>query len=552
MNSLKSFKFHKFNDIPTNNSLEISKYLLNLDDNKRKKSTKESNKLNLSNKQLLKIIPVNDLLENEKENENEVIFENKNYSPYFIQEIKNVDFEQLFKNGQISKINNFLPQMAYLDLDNSKEIEIKPEVKLLLSKYQQILRYLFNLEKKMKELNNKLEKSTDLIINPKKQDKANKIDNRIEENENKIFILENKINIYKELILFNKPPNKSIYNFVLDIHDENYNYYCDICPNIKFNSYKEVQIHYLNEHKHILKIREANNNKKIIKFQKNNNNYEKFYFDASLNLIKDELKYLLLEANQKKEQDFNYNSQEERNINLKTIQMNDSKTLNNESFGNNINMDQNDLEEIEDKFNNFEKMNEQLLNNFDSFKKDIIKNLQNLQNNKPIVFSSNSFNYINDNKNISKSNENNIVLGEKYEDNFNEEYDFKSNNKNKDNYIKNNIKKIDNTNENIVIKNFYKTFKERENKLLFNKNFKYKDLGENYNMLVHNEKKNKISKKVDEMIDKKTKSKGINDEDIDKEKLKDIINDIYNENHLNKNFKNLLSIFDLKDLKKYI
>jgi hypothetical protein len=192
--------------------------------------------------------------------------------------------------------------MAYLNLDNSKEIEIKPEVKLVLSKYQQLLRYLFNLEKKMKEFNNKLEKSSDEIKNPKKQilDKENKIDNRIEENENKIFILENKINIYKELILFNKPPNKSISNFVLDIHDENYNYYCDICPNIKFNSYKEVQIHYLNEHKHVLKIREANNNKKSIQFQKNNNNYEKFYFDASLNLIKDELKYLLLEANQKK------------------------------------------------------------------------------------------------------------------------------------------------------------------------------------------------------------------------------------------------------------
>ena len=264
MSSLNSFKFHRFNDIPTNKSLEISKYLYNTDGNKRKKTVKQGNDFNFSNSQTLKLLPYNKLLDIENENENEMNFKNNNYSPYLIQEIINQDFEKLFKNGQISKINNFLPQIAYFDLDNSNEIEIKPEVKLVVSKYQQILRYLFNLEKKMKELNNKLEKSTDEIINPKEKifSKENKIDNKIEENENRIFILENKISRYKEIILFNKKPQKSLSNFVLDIHDENFNYYCDICPDIKFDSYKEVQIHYLNEHKHILKIREANNNKK--------------------------------------------------------------------------------------------------------------------------------------------------------------------------------------------------------------------------------------------------------------------------------------------------
>ena len=164
MSTLNSFKFHKFNDIPTNNSLEISNYLYNIDEYKRKRTAKENNKLNLTNAQTLKLIPVNNLLENKNENENDMIFENKNYSFYPIQELINANFEQLFKNGQISKINSFIPQIAYIDLDNTKEVELKPEVKLVLSKYQQILRYLFNLEKKMKELNNKLEKSTDEII----------------------------------------------------------------------------------------------------------------------------------------------------------------------------------------------------------------------------------------------------------------------------------------------------------------------------------------------------------------------------------------------------
>ena len=197
--------------------------------------------------------------------------------------------------------------------------------------------------------------------------KKKKIDNEIEENENKIFLLENKINIYKEIILFDKKPQKPLSNLVLDIHDDNCNYYCDICPNIKFDSYKEVQIHYLNEHKHILKIREANNNNKKIKIQENNNNIEKFYFETKLDLIKDEIKYLLLEANLKKGQNSNYNSQEERNFNLRNNQIYNnnmsSKTLKNEAFEDNINlyMDKIDIEEIENKFNKFEKMNEILL-----------------------------------------------------------------------------------------------------------------------------------------------------------------------------------------------
>ena len=550
MSSLSSFKFHKFNDIPTNNSLEISKYLYNTSDNKRKRTVKQTNELNLASTQTLKLLPYNKLLENE----NEMNLKNKNYSPYLIQEIINIDFEKLFKNGQISKINNFLPQIAYFDLDNSEEIEIKPEVKLVVSKYQQILRYLFNLEKKMKELNNKLEKSTDEIINPKEKiiDKEKKIDNEIEENENKIFLLENKINIYKEIILFNKKPQKPLSNLVLDIHDDNCNYYCDICPNIKFDSYKEVQIHYLNEHKQILKIREANNNNKKIKIQENNNNIEKFYFETKLDLIKDEIKYLLLEANLKKGQNSNYNSQEERNFNLRNNKIYNntmsSKTLKNETFEDNINlyMDKIDIEEIENKFNKFEKMNEILLNSFDSFKKDIMKNLQNLKNNRPIVFSSNNINIFNENKtkNIPTYDENHLNLGEKYEDSVNEEDDY-----NKDNYDKNLFKKIDNKNENknIDIKNFYDTFKERENNILYNKNVNYIELGENYNILMNNDKKKKISRKVDEMINNKFKE--INNRNMDKKNLKKFINDIYNKNHSDRNFNILLSIFDLKDLK---
>ena len=82
-----------------------------------------------------------------------MIYENNNNSPFPLKALINADFEKLVKNGQISKINSFLPQIISQDI-NSEEIEIKPDVKLVLTKYQQILRYLFNMEKKMGVLNN--------------------------------------------------------------------------------------------------------------------------------------------------------------------------------------------------------------------------------------------------------------------------------------------------------------------------------------------------------------------------------------------------------------
>ena len=558
MNFSNSFKFHRFNDIEINNTLEMPKYLLNKDDNKRSKTIKENDDLNLSKNltnKSLKLLPLAALLKSENENENDLIYENNNNSPFPLKALINVDFEKLVKNGQISKINSFLPQIISQDI-NSEEIEIKPDVKLVLTKYQQILRYLFNMEKKMGVLNNKLEKSTDEITNPKEKisNKEKKLDKKMEDNEDKIFCLENRINIYKEIILFNKRPQKSLSNFILDIHDENYNYYCDICPDLKFNSYKEVQIHYLEEHKNILKIREANNNKNLMEIQVNNNNYEKFYFDTALDLIKDEIKYLLVETNLKKAQDYNYNnnSQDEKNSKLRTFQINNnkisSKTLNNEAFEDRINQNM-DLEEIDEKFNNFDNMNEKLLISFDAFKKAIITNLQNIQNNKPVDFTSNNINYFNENKNSLKYSQNNFNLGERYDD---------GNDENEENDYTNYNKKINIINENKIedenVKNFIKTFNEREKNILNNKNIKFEDLADNYNIHINNENKNRFSRKVNEMIDNKYKE--INDKNMDKEELKEFINNIYNQNeyimkknHLGKYYDNLLTIFDLKSLK---
>ena len=50
--------------------------------------------------------------------------------------------------------------------------------------------------------------------------------------------------------------NKPLINNVLDIHDNDNNYYCDLCANQIFKSYQEVQNHYINDHMNVLKRRE--------------------------------------------------------------------------------------------------------------------------------------------------------------------------------------------------------------------------------------------------------------------------------------------------------
>ena len=332
-------------------------------------------------------------------------FKNDVSSSYPLTDIINTDFEKLIYKRNI--LNNYLPQMINQNLDNTI-FKDNSNLKLVISKYQNILKYLSQVEENQKKFNNILKQSNKEILSPneKIKEREKEINKKLDENESKIFYLEKKINIFKKIIILseNKLKRKPLYSFVLDIHDENYNYYCDICPDIKFNSYKEVQLHYLNEHKNILKIRERNNSK-LNDISVNNLNYEKFYFDTKLDIIKDELKYLIFEMNQKKSQE-DYNnknmdklkkdvkrltSQSNKNINTKNMS---SKTLNYESIEENN--DINDLEEIYNNLNNFERLqknnNDNLQKNFDNFKKEIFLNLQNLKNKKPIVFS-NTINY---------------------------------------------------------------------------------------------------------------------------------------------------------------
>ena len=591
MNSSRNFKFHRFSDIPFNNrSLEMSKYFSKTNNENTFRNNiynnLETNIENPQNKSLtaeqLKFLK----LQQFNNNNNNISIETKNNKynleeqnkPFPIKEIINSDFEKLLKIRGINIIKQYIPQMVYENLDNIN-IDIINKNKLLLYKYQQILQYLFQVEKNMNQFNNILESSQKDMYNSKSNliDKELKYNRIIDENNNKIFNLEKKIDIYKKILIsVNLGTNKPINNNVLDIHDEKFNYYCDVCPDKVFNSYQEVRTHYMNEHKNILKIRERNN-KSLNDITINNEDYEKFYFDKQLNSIKEELKYLIysqdydknknvLKKNDKKILFYNYN-QDNKNLSSKNL-----KTGISEEENNNIDQNEIDIDNFDNRLNEFEKIqknyNDTLQNNFNNFKNEIFAQLQNL---KIQNINNNNINNINNITNINNIN-NYTQLGINYNDdtinnttffknsvnnntnniNIKNNIFFNMNNINNDNNNKNENNNINNINK-PKIKDFMNTFSERENKLLFTQEFnELSDLCKDYNILKDkNNNDENISNKTEELIGKINNQYNINDNNMTKEEYKQIINDILNNNEKlikkNHNFFDLLSIDKIKN-----
>ena len=419
----QSFKFHRFSDVPMNNqSILMSKYfpktmdnnllsnrLNNSKESKKEKEMVNNNNLTANKIKSLKLLQFDNI--NNNNNDNEFLLEIQNhkndlFNNFPIKEIINIDFENIINYEGTKNIIKYLSPMVYqdLDIDNSNMLIFKKnnQFKSLILKYQHILQYLYYVEKKMNEYYKAMETipSEAYNINNKIDEEDIKINKIIEEKENKIKYLENKINIYKKLLLLNNKEKHPLISTVLDIHDENFNYYCDICPDDIFKSYQEVQIHYLNEHSKTLKIREKN----LMNLQNisvNNSNYEKFYFDNKMNSIKNELKNLLFEINKNKEQDYDRKKMNKlkRDVRNYTTQNQSNKNLSSKTLDfKNIEEHEIDIDNFDNKLNNFERLqknyNDRLNKDFNNFKSEIFIQLDNIKNNKPISFSS-SINKIN-------------------------------------------------------------------------------------------------------------------------------------------------------------
>ena len=527
-----------------------------------------------------------------------------------INELLNKDFEKLAKSDNFISLKKYLPQMIFQtyqnkDLPNPNNSHLK----LVLLKYQQSLKYLSNLEKKIEHFNLLMENHTKDIINNELTNygKEKILNTKIEINEKKIANLLQKINGYKNIIIASKNSKiRTLTSFVLIIKDKDNNFFCDLCPNEIFQSYQEVQKHSLKKHEHILKLRKKN-------YEQNNsitsskNNFEHNYIDTQMKYIKEELNTFI--------------------GNLETNNVEEIKLKNNNDISNEDKEEKKEIEDdginnknymiIEKKINiieeNQKKNHEMLLDNLNEFKKEIFSQIQNIKNNQSIIFENTKSNYFKNEKNITsidikdknienKENINNFELGEKYQEttilenynnNINEEekkqinqMEKKFNNvipnikeennpnllssknlniteeKQNDNNKNQNKINLESINEpkfsinpinqlNPNLNNFTKKFTEREKKLFAHKN-NGEEIYENYKILEDDEiGQNQISDKEDEYIQKLKDKYNLNQKDLSKSGYNNIINEIIqkNEDVENQNykayFKNIVSFLEI-------
>ena len=480
--NLRYFQKTPNNNLIINNPYSIEEISKSEDKNYFNSLTKEQ----LSSLKLYKFNPIKTNKENELEEEN---IDKSAFIP--TKELLKIDFEKMVKNNDNESIKKYLPQMMFekyntKDLPNPKNTKLKQ----LLIKYQESLRYLLGLEKKMNKFNSLLDQHAKKVINEELNNygKEKEVNKQLEENDKKINKLFKKIEKYKNIINFaNKNKKRSLASFVLIIKDNDNNFYCDLCPNEIFESYKEVQIHSLSKHEHILKLRKKN-------YEINNNltssyNIEQKYLDNKMKDIQEEFDTFI--------QTMNINKENENNIKNK----NDNYLENDENFDIDTNkqINDNDLMILEKKINileeNQSKNQEMLLKNLDDFKKEIFTQIKNLQNNQSLFFEEeknnknikneigknlndikieNDKNLINNNisstnnkNNITNKNDitdNNIFqLGEKYQENTSilESYNYNFN-KDENDISNNNINQMKNKN-NIFIppkENNFNTNKE--------------------------------------------------------------------------------------------
>jgi hypothetical protein len=480
--NLRYFQKTPNNNLIINNPYSIEEISKSEDKNYFNSLTKEQ----LSSLKLYKFNPIKTNKENEIEEEN---IDKSAFIP--TKELLKIDFEKMVKNNDNDSIKKYLPQMMFekyntKDLPNPKNAKLKT----LLIKYQESLRYLLGLEKKMNKFNSLLDQHAKKVINEELNNygKEKEVNKQLEENDKKINKLFKKIDKYKNIINFaNKNKKRSLASFVLIIKDNDNNFYCDLCPNEIFESYKEVQIHSLSRHEHILKLRKKN-------YEINNNltssyNIEQKYLDTKMKDIQEEFDTFI--------QTMNINKENENNFKNK----NDNYLENDENFDIDINkqINDNDLIILEKKINileeNQSKNQEMLLKNLDDFKKEIFTQIKNLQNNQSLFFEEeknnknikneigknlndikieNDKNLINNNisstnnkNNITNKNDitdNNIFqLGEKYQENTSilESYNYNFN-KDENDISNNNINQMKNKN-NIFIppkENYLNTNKE--------------------------------------------------------------------------------------------
>ena len=311
--------------------------------------------------------------------------------------LTDLKFEKIISKGELSKIDKLLPQMVYNDLSSIENSHLK----LVLKKFQNILKILFGEQQKLANNNKKVEylfnnENSNLKKTIKKLEQDQFQSNVIMKTNNKqIEDLIKKINICKN-ILISSGHEKLIPKIKLsEIKMKNGFYSCQICPSAVFKTYEEMHAHFIKKH-----FSPFNNNKNIIY----NNTGKKLFLENELNEFKNEVRDMIFKKfnEENKNEDTKIDNNLKQNFKSKNRFERSNKNLSSHNlntytnFGLNMNNDINlYLEQLEnEQKNHYNKLNEDLK----QFKNEVLYIIKNIPN---ILINRQNNDKINENQNVS-------------------------------------------------------------------------------------------------------------------------------------------------------
>ena len=408
MNSLSNFQFHKFNINTQRN------FFNSYDFNNRQKSKTNPNgffnnniieKNTLNNTRYNNMIPT--FLSQQippKNNMNKLHKLSQDKFPN--KEIITSDFESILKFGDSNKIDQLLPHMIYNDLSFAKNNHLK----LVLGKFQHLLKYLFSQQQNLLNKNNKIEtmfNNENSNMNKKIRQIENeeyKMNNLYKTNKKTIEKLNENIKKYKNILISSGKGNLIPKNYSKVIN-KNGVYHCQICLNKKFNNNEDLQEHYIKEHYNAVnkELNMKNNN------NKGKNDLTKSYLNKKLSVFKNEVQDMILKQFQQNNNNLN---------NIKDIKLNSQYNKNNNDIKmSNFNLLPNDDEnkDINDYLDRLEfeqkEQYAQLNNKIIQMKNEVFNQIKNLKIDSPPNITDINKNKIQEqeNNNINKNNENSQI-----------------------------------------------------------------------------------------------------------------------------------------------
>jgi len=376
----KNFQFHKFNINSQRNFYRSNEFNSNQKSGARTYSNGFNiNNIQINNNRYKNVMPTNFSQEIPSKN-NMNILSKLSQDKYPSQKVINMDFESILKYGESSKIDELLPHMIYNDLSFAKNNHLK----LVLSKFQTLLKFIFSQQQNLLNNNNKIE----AMFNNKNSNMNKKIrqlesdeykmDNLINSNKKQILKLNEKIKTYKNILKNSGKEQLIPKTYYSNLNIKNGLYECHICLGKKFKNHEEMQEHYIKEH-YISKNNNLNMN------NNNNNTYNnitKSYLDNKLFVLKNEVKNIILNAYQEKNNENNNNINNNMKLMSQTnnkIKMSNFNLLPNDEENININ---NCLTKIEYE----QKVQYDLLNQkINDMKDEVFSELKNLENQQQVI-----------------------------------------------------------------------------------------------------------------------------------------------------------------------